>query len=217
MRETLGFETVLTAYGLTEACGVVTVCRSDDDDETISHSSGRAIPGIEVRVVDDNGAELPAGQPGEVVVRGYNVMQGYFEDPVQTAEAIDSEGWLHTGDVAVMDDRGYLNITDRLKDMFIVGGFNAYPAEIEALLGAHPGIAQAAVVGVPDERLGEVAHAFVVPTTGKDLDPAEVVSWARDNMANYKAPRTVEVVDELPLNASGKVLRYELRSRATGS
>ena len=217
MRETLGFETVLTAYGLTEACGVVTVCRSDDDDETISHSSGRAIPGIEVRVVDDNGAELPAGQPGEVVVRGYNVMQGYFEDPVQTAEAIDSEGWLHTGDVGVMDDRGYLDITDRLKDMFIVGGFNAYPAEIEALLGAHPGIAQAAVVGVPDERLGEVAHAFVVPTTGTDLDPAEVVSWARDNMANYKAPRTVEVVDELPLNASGKVLRYELRSRATGS
>ncbi|MCP4434889.1 MAG: AMP-binding protein [Actinomycetia bacterium] len=214
MRATLGFETVLTAYGLTEACGVVTVCRSDDADETISHSSGRAIPGIEVRVVDGDGNEKPAGEAGEVVVRGYNVMQGYFEDPEQTAEAIDAEGWLHTGDVGVMDERGYLDITDRLKDMFIVGGFNAYPAEIEALLGAHPGIAQAAVVGVPDERMGEVAHAFVVPAAGVLLDGADVVAWAKDNMANYKAPRTVEVLTELPLNASGKVLRYELRERA---
>ncbi len=214
MRATLGFETVLTAYGLTEACGVVTVCRSDDADETISHSSGRAIPGIEVRVVDGDGNEKPAGEAGEVVVRGYNVMQGYFEDPEQTAEAIDAEGWLHTGDVGVMDERGYLDITDRLKDMFIVGGFNAYPAEIEALLGAHPGIAQAAVVGVPDERMGEVAHAFVVPAAGVELDGADVVAWAKDNMANYKAPRTVEVLTELPLNASGKVLRYELRERA---
>ncbi len=214
MRATLGFETVLTAYGLTEACGVVTVCRSDDADETISHSSGRAIPGIEVRVVDGDGNEKPAGEAGEVVVRGYNVMQGYFEDPEQTAEAIDAEGWLHTGDVGVMDERGYLDITDRLKDMFIVGGFNAYPAEIEALLGAHPAIAQAAVVGVPDERMGEVAHALVVPAAGVELDGADVVAWAKDNMANYKAPRTVEVLTELPLNASGKVLRYELRERA---
>ncbi len=214
MRNTLGFETVLTAYGLTEACGVVTVCRSDDDDETISHTSGRAIPGIEVAVVDDTGDEMPRGEAGEVVVRGYNVMRGYFEDPEQTAEAIDADGWLHTGDVGTMDERGYLDITDRLKDMFIVGGFNAYPAEIEALLGAHPGIAQAAVVGVPDERMGEVAHAFVVAAGGATLEPSEVTAWARENMANYKAPRTVEVLDELPLNASGKVLRYELRERA---
>ena len=217
MRSVLGFETVLTAYGLTEACGVVTVCRAEDDDETISHTSGRAIPGIEVRVVAEDGTEKPPGEPGEVVVRGYNVMREYFEDPEQTAEAIDAEGWLHTGDVGVMDERGYLDITDRLKDMFIVGGFNAYPAEIEALLGAHPAIAAAAVVGVPDERMGEVAHAFVVPATGTDLDGDDVVAWARENMANYKAPRTVEVVGELPLNASGKVLRYELRERARGN
>jgi acyl-CoA synthetase (AMP-forming)/AMP-acid ligase II len=214
MRDVLGFETVITAYGLTESCGVVTACRADDDAETISHTSGRAIPGVEVKVIDDNGHEVPRGDPGEIVVRGYNVMQGYFEDPEQTAEAIDPDGWLHTGDVGTMDARGYVDITDRLKDMFIVGGFNAFPAEIEALLARHPGIAAAAVVGVPDDRMGEVAHAFVVPVAGGALDPDDVVTWAKDNMANYKVPRTVEVVEALPLNASGKVLRYELRDRA---
>ncbi|MCO5319431.1 MAG: FadD3 family acyl-CoA ligase [Microthrixaceae bacterium] len=214
MRDTLGFETVITAYGLTEACGVVTACRPEDDAETISHTSGRAIPGVEVRVVDEAGTEVPRGEPGEIVVRGYNVMKGYYEDPEQTAEAIDPDGWLHTGDVGTMDERGYVDITDRLKDMFIVGGFNAYPAEIEALLCNHPGIAAAAVVGVPDERMGEVAHAFIVPAAGSDPGPEEVIAWARDNMANFKVPRTVEVVAELPLNASGKVLRYELRDRA---
>jgi HIP---CoA ligase len=214
MESELGFETVLTAYGLTEACGVVTVCRREDGAETIATTSGRAIPGVEVRVVDDAGQEVPSGSSGEVVVRGYNVMAGYFEEPGQTAEAIDGDGWLHTGDVGVMDERGYLRITDRTKDMFIVGGFNAYPAEIEQLLLAHPDVAQVAVVGVPDERQGEVGYAFVVPTTGHRPDPAAVVAWARDNMANYKAPRFVSVVDELPLNASGKVLKYELRDRA---
>ena len=214
MRDRLGFETVITAYGLTETCGVVTACRPEDDAETISHTSGRAIPGVEVRVVDESGSVVPPGHPGEILVRGYNVMRGYFEDPEQTAEAIDADGWLHTGDVGTMDERGYVDITDRLKDMFIVGGFNAYPAEIEALLCTHPGIAAAAVVGLPDDRMGEVAHAFVVPASGSDLSADDVVSWARENMANYKAPRTVEVVPELPLNASGKVLRYELRERA---
>ena len=214
MRSTLGFETVITAYGLTEACGVVTACRSDDDAGTIAHTSGRAIPGVEVQVVDDDGNEVPRGEAGEIVVRGYNVMQAYFEEPEQTAEAIDAEGWLHTGDVGTMDARGYIDITDRLKDMFIVGGFNAYPAEIESLLGAHPGIAQAAVVGVPDERQGEVGYAFVVPVAGIEVDPVEVVAWSRRSMANFKAPRHVEVIDALPLNASGKVLKYELREWA---
>jgi acyl-CoA synthetase (AMP-forming)/AMP-acid ligase II len=166
--------------------------------------------------VDDDGDEVAAGEPGEVVVRGYNVMKGYFEDEARTAEAIDPEGWLHTGDIGVMDDRGYLRITDRKKDMFIVGGFNAYPAEIESLLLAHPGIAQAAVVGVPDDRLGEVGVAFVVATAGVQLDPEEVVAWARRSMANFKVPRRVEVLDALPLNASGKVLKFELRAIAAG-
>ena len=215
MRDRLGFERVITGYGLTEACGIATMCRHDDDPETIATTSGRAIPGVEVEIVDTEGKEVPRGEPGEVVVRGYNVMRGYLDDPDQTAEAIDRDGWLHTGDIGVMDDRGYLRITDRLKDMFIVGGFNAYPAEIESLLLAHPQIAQAAVVGVPDDRLGEVGVAFVVAKTGETIDPDGVVAWARDRMANYKVPRSVEVVDALPLNASGKVLKFELRERAT--
>jgi len=217
MRDTLGFETVVTAYGLTECCGFATICRSDDDPETIATTSGRAFPGVEVAVMDDHGSLLPPGTPGEVVVRGYNVMQGYFEDPEQTAEAIDAQGWLHTGDIGVMDERGYLRITDRKKDMFIVGGFNAYPAEIEQLLLAHPDIAQVAVVGVPDERLGEVGHAFVVPVAGTTPDGDSIVAWAREHMANFKVPRRVEIVDSLPLNASGKVLKYELRDRAAAA
>ncbi|HEX7521784.1 MAG TPA: FadD3 family acyl-CoA ligase, partial [Acidimicrobiia bacterium] len=162
MRDELTIDTILTAYGLTEACGVATVCRHDDDPETIATTSGRAIPGVEVRVVDGRGREVPRGEPGEVVVRGYNVMPGYYDEPEETAAAIDVDGWLHTGDVGVMNERGYLRITDRTKDMFIVGGFNAYPAEIENLMLANPTIAQVAVVGVPDERMGEVGVAFVV-------------------------------------------------------
>ena len=214
MKERLGFETVITGYGLTEACGIAAMCRHDDDAATIATTSGRAIPGVEVRIVDDLGNELPHGEPGEIVVRGYNVMLGYFEDPAQTAEAIDADGWLHTGDVGTMDERGYLKITDRKKDMFIVGGFNAYPAEIESLLLGHPDIAQVAVVGVPDERMGEVGMAFVVPVAGAVPDPAEIVAWAREHMANFKAPRHVEVVDALPMNASNKVRKVELRERA---
>jgi len=214
MKSELGFATVITGYGLTEASGIVTMCRHDDDPVTISTTSGRAIPGVEVRVVDDDGAEVPRGEPGEVVVRGYNVMQGYFEDPEQTAEAIDPDGWLHTGDVGVMDERGYLAITDRKKDMFITGGFNAYPAEIENLLLSHPQVAQVAVVGVPDERMGEVGMAFVVPVAGTEPDPHEIVTWARENMANFKVPRHVRLVESLPMNASNKVLKTELRALA---
>jgi HIP---CoA ligase len=215
MRSELTFSTVLTAYGLTESTGTVTMCRPGDDPETIASTSGRAIPGLEVRVVDDKGVELPRGEPGEIVVRGYTVVSGYFEDPDATAEAIDPEGWLHTGDVGIMDDDGNVRITDRKKDMFIVGGFNAYPAEIENALARHPGVSQAAVIGVPDARMGEVGCAFVVPRPGTDGGTlAEtLVAWARDQMANYKVPRHVEVIDALPTNASGKVLKTELRER----
>jgi len=214
LRDRLGFETVLTAYGLTEATGYVTSTRVGDDLETIATTSGRAIEGVTVQVVGPTGTPLAPGLPGEVVVRGYNVMKEYFEDPEQTAAAIDGDGWLHTGDVGVLDASGNLRITDRLKDMFIVGGFNAYPAEIENLLLQHGSIAQSAVVGVPDGRLGEVGVAFVVPRPGSEVDPVEVVAWSRENMANYKVPREVFVVDQLPLNASGKVLKFELRRRA---
>jgi acyl-CoA synthetase (AMP-forming)/AMP-acid ligase II len=213
MRRELTFETIVTGYGLTEATGIATMCRHDDDPETISNTAGRAIPDVEVLVVGDDGKPVPAGEPGEVVIRGYNVMKGYFNDPDATASAIDADGWLHTGDVGVLDEAGNLRITDRTKDMFIVGGFNAYPAEIENMMMRHAGVGQVAVVGVPDHRLGEVGMAFVVPRPDAEVTPEALVAWCRDEMANYKAPRYVEFVDALPLNASNKVLKYELRER----
>ena len=213
MREELTFQTIVTGYGLTEATGTVTMCRAGDDAETIALTSGRAIPDTECRIVDEKGNEVPSGEPGEVVTRGYHVMRGYLDDPAATAEAIDADGWLHTGDIGVMDERGYVRITDRKKDLFIVGGFNAYPAEIEGLLLRHPAVSQVAVVGMPDGRLGEVGAAFVVLRPGRQLTPEVLIAWASDEMANFKVPRRVEIVDALPLNASGKVLKTELRDR----
>jgi HIP---CoA ligase len=214
VRDELGFAAVVTAYGLTETTGTVSACRHDDPIEVIATTSGRPIPGMAVRVVDGTGADVPAGTPGEVLAKGFAVMRGYFADPAATAEAVDPDGWLHTGDVGVLDAAGNVRITDRIKDMYIVGGFNAYPAEIEGTLVGHPGVAQVAVVGAPDERLGEVGYAFVVPRRDTVLDPGEVVAWCRERMANYKVPRHVEVVAELPLNRTGKVVKFELRERA---
>ncbi len=212
MKRELGFETVLTAYGLTEATGVATMCRRGDSAETVATTSGRAIPGVEVRVVGDDGVEVPRGAPGELVVRGYTVTRGYFEDDAATRDAVDAEGYLHTGDVAVMDEQGNIRITDRKKDMFIVGGFNAYPAEIEQAIAKHPAVGDVAVVGMADERLGEVGAAFVVRRAGVDATEAEIIAFCRENMANYKVPRRVCFVDALPRNASGKVLKFELRA-----
>jgi acyl-CoA synthetase (AMP-forming)/AMP-acid ligase II len=216
MRSELTFRTIVTGYGLTESTGITTMCRHTDDPETIARTAGRPIPGVEVRLVDTDGKEVGPGEPGEVLVRGYNLMAGYYGDPAATAEAIDADGWLHTGDVGVLDDRGNLTITDRIKDMFVVGGFNAYPAEIENVIATHPAVGQVAVIGVPDHRLGEVGKAYVVPRAGATVDPAELVAWCRERMANYKVPRSVEVVEALPLNATGKVLKYVLREQAAG-
>jgi HIP---CoA ligase len=218
MASELSFETVLTAYGLTESTGTVTMCRRGDDPEIVATTSGRAIPDLEVRLVDDDGVEVARGTPGEILVRGYTVVSGYYQDPEATAEAVDVEGWLRTGDVGVMDAGGNVTVTDRKKDMFIVGGFNAYPAEIENALLGHPGVAQVAVVGMPDQRLGEVGCAFVVPRAGHDAAGLadELIPWARQRMANFKVPRRVETVAGLPLNASGKVLKTELRARVAG-
>ena len=207
MRSELGFETVITGYGLTEATGVVTMCRYDDDPATIAKTSGRAIPGVDVRVVDTEGAALPPGEPGEVQVQGYNVMRGYWEEPAATEQAV-VDGWLKTGDVGVLDERGYIRITDRIKDMFICGGFNAYPAEIEQVLAGFPGVREVAVVGVEDPRLGEVGCAFVVG----EVDGDALIAWARERMANFKVPRRVVSVDALPRNASAKVQKFKLRA-----
>ncbi len=214
MREELGISNVTTAYGLTECGGCATICDPGDSAETVAGTCGRALPGTEVRCVDEAGRPVPTGQAGEVLLRGYHVMQGYFDDEAATAEAIDADGWLHTGDVGVLDERGYLRITDRLKDMFIVGGFNCYPAEIERQLADHPAIAQVAVVGVPDERMGEVGCACVVRRAGAELTPEALVAWSRANMANYKVPRHVLWFDSFPVNASNKVLKRELAQLA---
>ena len=216
IREELGFRTVLTAYGLTESCGLVTMGRRGDDPGLIAATSGRAVPGVTVRVADEESKEQPAGAPGEVQVRGYTVMREYFEDPEETELAFTRDGWLRTGDIGVLDDEGNLRITDRLKDMYTVGGFNAYPAEIEQVLARHPLVADVAVVGVPDPRLGEVGKAFVVPrgelaAGAVEEAAAELIAWSRREMANYKVPRQVEFISELPRNASGKILKGQLR------
>ncbi|WP_174490632.1 FadD3 family acyl-CoA ligase [Paraburkholderia oxyphila] len=214
MRAELNFETVLTGYGLTESCGFATLCRHGDDAVTVAQTSGRAMPGMEVRIAGPDGAALGPGETGEVWVRGYNVMRGYLNDEAATAQTVDDEGWLHTGDLGTLDERGYLRVTDRIKDMFIVGGFNCYPAEIERLFAAHEAVAQVAVVGVPDARLGEVGHAYVVLRAGVQADAASLIEWARRNMANYKVPRRIEIVEALPVSAAGKVLKYRLREGA---
>jgi HIP---CoA ligase len=210
IRSELGIRDIITAYGMTE-CVNITSCRPGDPAETIAQTCGAAIPGNEVIVADETGAELPRGETGEVLVRGQGVMLGYLDDPAATQEAIDAAGWLHTGDVGTMDENGDLRITDRKKDLYISGGFNVYPAEVEKLLSAHPAISMVAVVGAPDERMGEVGKAFVVLRPGAQTSAEELLAWSRDNMANYKIPRTFVVVEDLPRNASGKVLKTELR------
>ncbi|MFL6158759.1 MAG: FadD3 family acyl-CoA ligase [Marmoricola sp.] len=209
--EGLGIDDVYTAFGMTEAV-VVTMCREGDADELVATTCGRAVPGVEVRIAEVGGnSPLPAGTEGELLVRGSIVMLGYLDDPAATAEAIDDDGWLHTGDIGKVDAAGNLRITDRIKDMYISGGFNVYPAEIEQALARHEAIADVAVIGVPDDRMGEVGKAFVVRRAGAALDADAVVAFARERLANYKAPRLVEFVDVLPRNASGKVLKNDLR------
>ncbi len=204
IRDELPFESLTTGYGLTESTAMVSVTRQDDAPERVAHwNGGYPIEGVEVAIADDH----------EILVRGFNVMRGYYEDPEATAAAVDADGWLHTGDIGALNDDGALRISDRKKDIFISGGFNVSPAEVEHLLLGHPAVAQVAVVGMPDERLGEVGAAFVVVRDGATLTPDELVTWARDHLANYKVPRRVELVPELPLNASGKVVKGVLRDR----
>jgi HIP---CoA ligase len=210
MRRELGFDTVLTAYGLTEAV-VATMCRPGDDPDTVAHTSGRAAAGFEVRVAGPDGTGAGPGEPGEILLRGPNVMLGYLDDPAATRAAVDADGWLHTGDIGRLDARGYLTITDRLKDMYICGGFNVYPAEVEQVLARLDGVAESAVVGVPDARLGEVGKAFVVARPGYALAEPDVLAWCRERLANYKVPRSVEFCADLPRNPAGKPLKRLLR------
>lgn len=209
MQSELDIDIVLTAYGLTEANGMGTMCRADDDAVTVATTCGRPFADFELRI-----DAAPGSETGEVLLRGPNVMLGYLDDPEATAAAIDSDGWLHTGDIGAVDAAGNLRITDRLKDMYICGGFNVYPAEVEQVLARMPGVADAAVIGVPDERLGEVGRAFVVVRPGVDLDEQSVIAYTREHLANFKAPRSVRFVDTLPRNPGGKVVKPQLRELA---
>jgi len=205
IRAELPFQALTTGYGLTETTAMVSVTRPDDEPEHVAEwNGGYPIEGVEVTIADDQ----------EILVRGFNVMRGYYEDPEATAAAVEADGWLHTGDIGALDDDGALRISDRKKDIFISGGFNVSPAEVENLLLGHDAVAQAAVIGASDARLGEIGIAFVVLREGASLTPDELLAWARERIANYKVPRRVELVAELPLNASGKVVKDELRARA---
>ena len=201
LQSDLGVDTVITAYGLTEASGFVSTCTPGDDDVTVATTCGQAFAGMEMRL----------SEHGEVLARGAMVMRGYLDNPRATAETIDADGWLHTGDIGTIDADGNLRITDRLKDMYICGGFNVYPAEIEQTLARLDGITESAVIGVPDERLGEVGKAFITRREGSGLDAEAVIAYARQHLANFKVPRSVVFVDTFPRNASGKILKRELR------
>lgn len=210
MQRELDIDIVLTAYGLTEASGFGTMCRPGDDPVTVATTCGRPIADFDVliREPDRTGA-------GEVLLRGPNVMLGYFADPESTAAAIDADGWLRTGDVGVIDESGNLRITDRLTDMYVCAGYNVYPAEVEQVLARLDEVFETAVVGVPDPLLGEVGRAIVVTAPGAQLDEQAVIAYARKRLAEYKVPRSVVFVDALPRNSSGKVLKTALRSTFT--
>jgi fatty-acyl-CoA synthase len=206
---------VCIAYGMTETSPVSFMTRRDDDLDRRVSTVGTVMPNVEAKVVEPaTGETVPRGEPGEICTRGYVVMQGYWENPEATAEAVDDEGWMHTGDLGVMDDAGYLNIVGRSKDMVIRGGENLYPREIEETLFAHPDVASAQVIGVPDERMGEELMAWIVPREGHELDEESLRAFCRERLAHFKVPRYWKVVDEFPLTVTGKVQKFKMREAA---
>ena len=213
----LGFATVAQAYGLTE-CVVATMSRLGEDLDHASQTTGPAIAETEIKIVDADGATLPAGEEGEILLRGANVMLGYFEDEAATKAVIDEDGWFHSGDVGRLDEHGCLKITDRIKDMFIVGGFNVYPAEVENALRRHPAVNESAVIGVEDPRLGTVGQAYVALLHDADPRPSadDLIAFCRERLANFKVPREILFVEDFPRNATGKILKPALRELAAG-
>lgn len=202
-----------TGYGMTESGGMTNFARPDDPVVRVAETAGRPAPDAEVRIVDPDGRECELGRDGEILVRTKRALSEYLDDPEATRAALDPDGWLHTGDVGHIDAQGYLTVTDRLKDMYITNGNNVYPAELEKLMGTIPGIANCAVIGVPDERKGEVGHAFLIRMQGAAVSERDVIAWCRENIAAYKVPAGVSFVEDFPRNSQGKVLKEELRAR----
>ncbi len=211
MFEELKIDIVVSAYGMTEACGLISTTLANDSPDLIANTVGTSVKSLTVKCIDSSGKEVETGREGELVIRGPNVMTGYFNDIVANSESFTEEGYLRTGDLGSIDENGYIRITGRIKDIYIVGGFNCYPAEIEQILKRMGGIDQVAVVGVPDERMGEVGKAYIIRSPGTNITPLDVHAWAKKEMANFKVPRYVEFVDSFPLNASFKVLKNKLR------
>jgi fatty-acyl-CoA synthase len=217
IQDKMGIKDVISAYGMTENSGISTCSRPGDPIELIANTAGRLMfEDCELMVADpDSGAEVPRGTQGEIRTRGWYVMNEYYRQPDETAAAFDQNGWFKTGDLGTMDQNGYIKITGRLKDMFITGGVNAYPAEIENYLMTNSKIAMAAVSGVPDRRMGEVAMAFIKLKEGEAATEEEIIGFARESMANYKAPKYVKFVDDFPMTATGKIQKFILRDQAT--
>ena len=208
---------VSIAYGLTEASPVITMTRFDDSIDRRVETVGRALDGVEVKIADDDHQPVPVGEMGELACRGYNVMMGYYKMPDKTAESIDADGWLYSGDLATMDEEGYVKIVGRKKDMLITGGFNVYPAEIEEYLFTHPKVQNVSVIGIPDDVMGEVAAAYIIPREGMTIDPQDIIDYCSGEIANFKVPRYVVQVDELPMTQSGKIQKFRLRELASES
>jgi fatty-acyl-CoA synthase len=209
----MGMTEVTIAYGMTETSPVSTQTSKDDSLDRRVSTVGRVLPHLEVKVIDpETGETVPRGTPGEFCTRGYSVMLGYWEQPDKTAEAIDEDRWMHTGDLAVMDDEGYLNITGRIKDMVIRGGENVYPREVEEFLYTHPDILDAQVIGVPDEKYGEELMAWIRMKEGAEPLTADAIrEFCTGKLAHYKIPRYVRVVDEFPMTVTGKIRKVEMR------
>jgi len=206
---------VTIVYGLTEASPGITQSSVDDPIEKRVETVGKPLPHIEVKIVDpDTGEELGPGEIGEICCRGYNVMKGYYKMPEMTKEVIDEDGWLHSGDLAVMDEEGYYSIVGRIKDMIIRGGENIYPREIEEFLHTMPGVKDVQVVGIPDEKYGEIVGAFIIKEENADIREEDVRDYAIERIARYKVPKHVFFVEEFPLTASGKVQKFKLREMA---
>lgn len=213
--EKMGATEITIAYGQTESSPVITQTRTNDPIELRVESVGRALPNVEVKIVDPlTNNVVNDGEQGELCTRGYHVMKGYYKNPDATKEAIDEDGWLHTGDLAVMDENGYCRITGRLKDMIIRGGENIYPREIEEFLYTHPKILDVQVIGVPNEKYGEEIMAWIIPKEGESLSYGEVIEYCKDKISHHKIPRYVKLTDQYPMTASGKIQKYLLRKQA---
>ena len=211
----MGATEITIAYGLTEASPVITQTRTDDPLEKRVNTAGKALPGVELKIVDpESGEELNYGEQGELCTRGFHVMKGYYKMSEETREVIESDGWLHTGDLAIMEKDGYVRITGRLNDMIIRGGENIYPREVEEFFYKHPAIKDIQVVGIPDEKYGEEVMAYIQLKNGCDLRPGEIFDYFKDRISWHKLPKKIEIVDEFPLTASGKVQKYKLREKA---